>query len=1390
MVVDYVHRYGMHGGFMMRQQAISAIHAKMLRLNSASIAAVSVGKVVNLVSNDVRRFDDIGPYYMHIWAGPLEVICVLVMVGAQLTFPAAIAGIATLLLLIPFQGVLSKHIARLRTNTARHTDERVRLAGEVIAGSLAVKMLGWEDAMLKLLKEIRAKETSYAIRMARIRAMNMALYFFITPLVSFIVFTVVHVQGKALDIASVFYALALLHLPKLSMAQNFVHAVEAGSELQVSMKRINDFLSLPEPPAPAHHLQGPAATIAKESARVKDAIDVALGGADYDWNRWAGHPQPPTPHLDPTKNTKDSSRKQTKKHRRQSQELKPQEFSVNLPDEAVGKADPEVEEEGSSGHDIHGACGGDDNITLHGLKLQVAQGELLGICGEVGSGKSSLLAALLGELQPLDASLSSLQQPGAVPIDTSTGPVMKGTVAYCCQVPWVDAGTIRDNIVFGKAYEEQWYVRVVTACALTDDLAMLPWGDLTEIGERGVNLSGGQKARLALARAAYSRADIMLLDDPLSAVDPRVGRILFQECLGPQGIMQGSTRLLVTHQRHFLPQCDRILVLKDGCERALGTYSQLASSALTELTQLAEETELDDAVYDEQILTQAPQSNSNRVVDESGTESRSALRALNAGPVQATLDAEVPAATVAASQTGNTADHLTTGQHMDGGLASSVPSDSLATLATATTASAAVAAAGTDLHTGDVSAAVHTEVLRSDKPAPEKNLDGLHMQPSGPGHKEQAAFCPAHVVKKKFVLPPKVDLRWRPVQLCEKWYFRLRGYRKAHKPEDEGVLEEEEGKEQAQLNQQEGRASGSTSLKVYFEYFRYCGRTVMWIILAGLMLGQAVFVVSEYWLATWARQSYQDQREAKWIWVYGMLVIIITVIAIVRAVMFFHFTFKASSAMHDEVAQHVLRAPLAFFHTNPTGRILNRFSKDQGTADDHLPQVAFDATQSLFLVAGALILMIIAVPFVLPTLLPLVVAFFWLRHRYITTGREVKRFDATTRSPVYASFSAALKGLPTIRAYDVADHFKGLFVTALDRNSSWWYAFLACSRWVGFRLDTLAAITLSFECILVMAVHQRVSTRLVGLALAHVLNMSGMMQWAVRQTAETENDMTSVERMLEYTKLPQEPPTVKQGGGAAPAGWPASGTITYENVTASYRPGLPPVLSNLSFTIQGGMSVGIVGRTGSGKSSLMLTLFRLIDQLAGRILIDGVDIASLGIDALRSQLAIIPQDPVLFSGSLRSNMDPEGSWPDHKLWEALAAVQLKEAVVKVGGLDAKMEEGGDNLSVGQRQLFCLARALLQDAQILALDEATANVDSTTDALIQQTLKDCTQGQLLGGRRRTLLVIAHRINTIMDSDMLLVLSDGKLVEQGSPIELSQKPGGTFARLVQAAQQSHV
>jgi ABC-type multidrug transport system fused ATPase/permease subunit len=635
-------------------------------------------------------------------------------------------------------------------------------------------------------------------------------------------------------------------------------------------------------------------------------------------------------------------------------------------------------------------------------------------------------------------------------------------------------------------------------------------------------------------------------------------------------------------------------------------------------------------------------------------------------------------------------------------------------------------------------------------------------------------------------------------------------------------LSKKVGGRSGKLIVKEDRAEGSVTWGVYGALLKRLGAFPVIACTAGLLGGQAIYLYSEYWLSQWASASPQDQRDVKWVWVYAIFAATVLIISILRAQLFFWASLRASTALHDAALNQLLHAPLSFFHTNPTGRVLNRFSKDQGSVDEQLPMVSFDSLQALMMVVGAFTLLVVVVPFILPVFIPLGIAFFWVQRRYLKTSRELKRFEAITRSPLYAAFSATLKGLPTIRAYRAAARFRADFLDLLTANVAWWHAWLTAARWIGFRLDLMVAILLTVAPLLMMSVHDKLSPRLVGLALTQSLYLAGMLQWMVRQAAEVENNMTSAERLLSYTTLEQEPyggakgvakkalATSSESSSSLEQGlsttsnsntvvpqeevdlstWPVAGALQYDHVTAIYRKGLPPVLQNISFTLPGGVSCGVVGRTGSGKSSLMLTLFRLIPVTSGRILIDNVDTSAIGLDILRRQIAIIPQDPVLFSGTLRSNLDPWGRFDDATLWNALEMAQLKSVAASLrGGLDARMQEAGDNISAGQRQLLCLARALLQDAAILALDEATANVDRGTDAVIQAAVKKACSGTGNGGqqgRKRTLLVIAHRIDTIMDCDQLLVLANGNLVEQGPPQELaSASTDGTFSKMVAAA-----
>jgi len=481
---------------------ISEIQAKVLRLHGASLSNITGGKVVNLVSNDVRRFDEMGTFWVHLIGGPLELIAVFVLVGIRMGFLASFAGISSLLLLIPAQAVLAKYISKLRDATAKMTDERVRLTGEAITGVLGFKMLAWEDPLYEQILTIRAEEKRYIRKMNVIRALNMALTFIITPFVSLITFTVARYTSAEFTVGNIFYSIALLALPKLYMCEFFVHGVEALSEAKISVQRIAEFLSVSEP-APLETFAMP-----KED-RSDDDVVLRIRKSSFGYRRVV------------------STGVKTNK--------------------------------------------GVDAV-LKDFSMAIRSGQLVAIVGPIGSGKTSVLNVCMGELEVDGA----LDMHGILSMRAKH-------VAFCPQSPWIISGTIRENILFGKEMDEEMYIKVIRACCLDVDLSNMAAGDETEIGERGISLSGGQKARLSLARAAYSSADLMLLDDPLSAVDAKVSGKMFQECIGPSGIMKSRTRILVTHQQHVLPMCDWIIVLRDGKISDQGTYADLSRKQVPDI---------------------------------------------------------------------------------------------------------------------------------------------------------------------------------------------------------------------------------------------------------------------------------------------------------------------------------------------------------------------------------------------------------------------------------------------------------------------------------------------------------------------------------------------------------------------------------------------------------------------------------------------------------------------------------------------------------------------------------------------------------------------------------------------------------------------------------------
>uniref|UniRef100_A0A673JK08 Multidrug resistance-associated protein 4-like n=1 Tax=Sinocyclocheilus rhinocerous TaxID=307959 RepID=A0A673JK08_9TELE len=579
---------------------------------------------------------------------------------------------------------------------------------------------------------------------------------------------------------------------------------------------------------------------------------------------------------------------------------------------------------------------------------------------------------------------------------------------------------------------------------------------------------------------------------------------------------------------------------------------------------------------------------------------------------------------------------------------------------------------------------------------------------------------------------------------------------------------------------EETRTEGTIGLHMYWKYFRAGANVLMLILLVLLnLLAQLDFSSSNISSTigtngTFGTNTTQELNLDFYLGIYAGLTGATVIFGFMRFLIMFNALVNSAETLHNRMFNSILRTPVRFFDINPIGRILNRFAKDIGHLDSLLPWTFVDFIQVFLQIIGVIAVASSVIPWILIPVIPLLIAFLFLRRYFLRTSRDVKRIESTTRSPVFSHLSSSLQGLWTIRAFKAEERFQQTFDAHQDLHSEAWFLFLTTSRWFAVRLDGMCSVFVTITAFGCLLLKDSMKAGDVGLALSYAVTLMGMFQWGVRQSAEVENLMTSVERVVEYTELESEAPWETQK--RPPPDWPNRGLITFDRVNFSYSSDGPVVLKNISAMFRPREKVGIVGRTGAGKSSLISALFRLMEP-EGKILVDGVLTSEIGLHDLRQKMSIIPQDPVLFTGTMRKNLDPFSQHSDHDLWNALKEVQLKAAVEELPAkLETELAESGSNFSVGQRQLVCLARAILRKNRILIIDEATANVDPRTDELIQKTIrakfKECT-----------VLTIAHRLNTIIDSDRILVLDAGRIHEYDAPHVLLQNQNGIFYKMVQ-------
>ncbi|KAF9582973.1 hypothetical protein BGW38_010496 [Lunasporangiospora selenospora] len=1164
--------YGLQGilevGMSARGACIAMIYRKAIKLSPQARQKSTLGEITNHMAVDAEKILGAGSFVPLIITIPIELALSMFMLYRLLGW-SFFAGVIVFVIVTPIQAKMGEFLTTFQDKKLEAMDVRLRLMTEILSSIKIVKLYGWEDAFHEKVQALRNKELRSLKLLATIRSLLTIVFSSVGLLMALAAFGVYASVGGPnwtpgkMSVDVIFVSITLFGLMSKPLGM-FTHVVSMTISLSVATRRIQGFL-------------------------LQEEIDPTVV------QRYSRHV--------PSSSSSSSSNSKGRKSEAQAVVFENGTFAWEKTEEVsepVSSSKTDERQPLLSGASNPLAAATPKRPVLSNINLQIPEGSLTAVVGRIGQGKSSLLSAIMGEMYKLQ---------GAVKV--------YGDIAYVPQQAWIINATLKDNILFGKAFDQQLYDQVVFAAGLSPDLEMLPAGDQTEIGERGINLSGGQKQRVSLARAAYQDADVYLLDDPLSAVDAHVDQHLWENLLGPKGLLKNKTRILVTHGIHHLENVDQVVVLKDGMISETGSYKELinAGGAFRQLIR-------DFSVGKKKVLRRNSSKNS------------------------------VPATE---SDNGEDSDRNTI----------------------------------------------------VDEEAGAKDDD-----------------------------------------------------------DENGELISEEKME----------------------------------------IGNACHIGTNLWLRHWVTETEAHNREGKqipsaayFLGGYGLLVVMYLIMDVaVNYISEVVCGIQGSIVLHERLLSRVLRLPMSM------GRIVNRFSSDIDSIDIQLAEEFNDLFAFTAIIVGTLFVIAYSTPLFLLMIPPLMLAYLLIQNYYIKTTASVKRLQSVSKSPMYQHFSESLAGVSSIR---VMKGFKEMFIqqneTCADRIVNRTNVYMALNRWLQVRLEGLGGVLVLAASVLAVLKAGQLDPTLVGLALSYALNMIGFMNYLVRTISEVQNLMVSVERVLEYSEKPTEAPVTT--GVRLPENWPQHGKVVFKDYSTRYREGLDLVIKDVSFTVEPAQKIGIVGRTGAGKSSLTLALFRIIEaadsywartsdpsaqdhpidsdmfrsETGGSIEIDGIDISTLGLRDLRQHLSIIPQDPTLFAGSLRENLDPFGEITDAEIWLALERAHLKDYVLTLSqGLLFEVAQNGENFSVGQRSLICLARALLRKTKILVLDEATAAVDVETDDLIQKTIRK-------EFKDRTILTIAHRIKTVMDSDKILVLDKGRVQEYEAPKTLLKRKNSLFYSLAQQA-----